>query len=70
VISVDTMVAHLAGALGVPTWTLLATPTDWRWMDARPDTPWYPSMRLLRQPSPGDWPAVMRTLREALARRL
>jgi hypothetical protein len=55
VISVDTMSAHLAGALGVPVWTLLKHDADWRWMEDRDDTPWYPSMRLLRQVRPGDW---------------
>lgn len=59
VISVDTMVAHLAGALGVPVCTLLDYHADWRWMLVRSDTPWYPTMRLIRQPSPGDWDAVI-----------
>jgi hypothetical protein len=67
VITADTMVAHLSGALGVATWTLLPTPSDWRWMDERDDSPWYPTMRLFRQPSPGDWPSVMRAVRAALA---
>ena len=67
VITADTMVAHLSGALGVPTWTLLPTPADWRWMDARADSPWYPTMRLFRQPSPGDWPSVVDAVRKALA---
>ena len=58
VISVDTSVAHLAGALGRPTWVLLAANADWRWLTARPDSPWYPGMRLYRQESPGDWPGV------------
>jgi hypothetical protein len=59
VISVDTMTAHLAGALGVPVWTLLPTPCDWRWMDASEDTPWYPTMRLVRQRRRGDWDEVV-----------
>jgi hypothetical protein len=67
VITADTMLAHLSGALDVPTWTLLPTPADWRWMDDRADSPWYPSMRLFRQPSPGDWPSVGRAVRAALA---
>jgi hypothetical protein len=59
VISVDTMVAHLAGAMGMPVLTLLPTPCDWRWMIGREDSPWYPTMRLLRQPEPGDWSGVV-----------
>jgi tetratricopeptide (TPR) repeat protein len=59
VISVDTSVVHLAGALGHPTWTLLAHTPDWRWLTDREDSPWYPSMRLFRQPVAGDWDAVM-----------
>jgi len=58
-ISVDTFAAHLAGALGVRVWLLLHTDCDWRWMQRRTDTPWYPTMRLFRQPSAGGWPAVI-----------
>ena len=58
VISADTMPAHLAGALGRPVWTLLAWAPDWRWLEEREDSPWYPTMRLFRQPRPGDWEAV------------
>ena len=54
-ITVDTMAAHLAGALGRPVWVLLPYHADWRWMLDRPDTPWYPTMRLFRQSAPGDW---------------
>jgi hypothetical protein len=59
VISIDTSVCHLAGALGKPTWTLLPFSPDWRWLLGRDDSPWYPSMTLYRQPTPGDWPAVL-----------
>jgi len=58
-ISVDSFTAHLAGALGRPVWTLLHNESDWRWMNARDDTPWYPTMRLFRQPSAGNWMAVV-----------
>jgi hypothetical protein len=67
VVTVDTMTAHLAGALAVPTWTLLMADADWRWMGNREDSPWYPSMRLFRQPSPGDWESVFSGVRAALA---
>ncbi|HEU4561260.1 MAG TPA: glycosyltransferase family 9 protein [Longimicrobium sp.] len=60
VITVDSMPAHLAGALGVPVWTLLIHEADWRWMVDREDSPWYPTMRLFRQPTPGDWSPVLR----------
>ncbi len=60
VITVDTMIAHLAGTLGRPTWLLLKHEADWRWMADRADSPWYPSMRLYRQPTPGDWATVTR----------
>jgi hypothetical protein len=58
VITVDSMPAHLAGAVGVPVWTLLHHDADWRWMEGRATSPWYPTMRLFRQPSPGDWESV------------
>jgi ADP-heptose:LPS heptosyltransferase len=66
VISVDSMSAHLAGALGVPTWTLLTQCADWRWMEQRNDTPWYPTMRLFRQAAPGDWGSVLESVSQAL----
>jgi hypothetical protein len=58
-ISVDTLSAHLGGALGVPTWTLLPADADWRWMENRQDTPWYPTMRLFRQAQPDNWQPVI-----------
>jgi hypothetical protein len=65
VISVDTMAAHLAGALGREVWTLLAFVPDFRWLLGRDDTPWYPTMRLFRQTARGDWAGVMnRVVRE------
>jgi hypothetical protein len=67
VITVDGMAAHLAGTLGRPTWTLLKHEADWRWMETRSDTPWYPGMRLFRQPAPGDWHGVIRAATQALS---
>jgi hypothetical protein len=63
---VDTAVAHLAGAMATPVWTLLPFAPDWRWLLGRRDTPWYPTMRLFRQRVPGDWNGVF----EAVARDL
>lgn len=58
VISIDSMPAHLAATLGRPTWVLLKNEADWRWMDAREDSPWYPTVLLFRQPRAGDWRGV------------
>lgn len=66
VITVDSMPAHLAGALGVPTWTLLQADADWRWMTDRDDSPWYPTMRLFRQPRQGDWAPVIARVADEL----
>lgn len=66
VITVDTLAAHLAGAMGKPAWVLLNHAADWRWMTNRDDSPWYPSVRLFRQPSPGDWETVVDTVQEEL----
>ncbi|BAE50940.1 tetratricopeptide repeat protein [Paramagnetospirillum magneticum] len=66
VVTVCTSVCHLAGGLGVPTWVLLDARADWRWFEGRLDSPWYPSARLFRQPSPGDWASVMAQVSEAL----
>lgn len=67
VISVDTSTAHLAGALNKPVWILNRLDTCWRWMLEREDTPWYPSARLFRQPSLGDWESVIDSVARALA---
>ena len=66
VISVDTMVAHLAGALGLPTWVLLSADSDWRWMSNRDGSPWYPSVQLFRQRSNGEWLDVVADVMTAL----
>ncbi len=66
VITVDTMVAHLAGALGKPTWLLLKAEPDWRWAPDRTDSSWYPTMRLYVQPRAGDWTAVVEAVRRDL----
>jgi hypothetical protein len=66
VLTVDTLAAHLAGALGVPAWLMLQHAADWRWMASRTESPWYPSLRIFRQPSPGAWDHVVRAVAERL----
>jgi FkbM family methyltransferase len=70
VIAVDTAVAHLAGALAKPVWMMLPSPNDWRWLDARSDSPWYPTMRLFRQSRRNEWDDVIENVVAALRRRL
>jgi hypothetical protein len=67
VITTDTSVAHLAGALGRPTWLMLQFVPDWRWFMDRTDSPWYPTMRLFRQPRRGDWDSVIKAVVKALS---
>jgi hypothetical protein len=69
-ITVDTAIAHLAGAMGLPVWTLLCHTPDWRWHLQRSDSPWYPTMRLFRQPRWGDWDAVVTEVTAALRTRV
>jgi len=69
-VTVDTSVAHLAGALGKAVWLLLPVFPDFRWMEERADSPWYPTMRIFRQDRPGDWTAVVQDVASALARGL
>ena len=66
VISVETAVPHLAGAMARPVWTLLPFVPAWRWLLAREDSPWYPSMRLFRQPRSGDWDSVIASVAQRL----
>jgi tetratricopeptide (TPR) repeat protein len=70
VISVDNATVHMAGALGKPVWTLIPYKPDWRWMLNREDSPWYPTMRLFRQPSPGDWESVIAKVTDELLKLL
>ena len=69
VVASDTAIAHLAGTLGRPTWVALRRVPDWRWMLDRPDTPWYPTMRLFRQKVAGDWEGVFSEIAESVAAR-
>jgi ADP-heptose:LPS heptosyltransferase len=70
VITSDTLVAHLAGALGIPTWIALKQAPDWRWMLEREDSPWYPTAHLYRQKRGGDWDGVFAEIRRALSARM
>ena len=67
IVSVDTAVVHLAGALGVPVFVMIPFTPDWRWLKGREDTPWYPTLRLFRQQRPRDWDGVFERVREAVA---
>ena len=67
VVTCDSAIAHLAGALGVPVWTALPKAADWRWLEDREDSPWYPTMRLFRQKESGDWRGLFERLAETLA---
>jgi hypothetical protein len=66
VITSDTAIPHLAGALGIPAWVALKHVPDWRWMLERSDSPWYPSLKLFRQPKPGDWDSVLAAMADAV----
>lgn len=66
IITVDTAAAHLAGALGRPTWVMLPHAPDWRWQIGRTDSPWYPTLQLFRQPAPDDWDSVVSAVEDAL----
>lgn len=68
IVTVDTSAAHLAGALGLPVWTMIPESNDWRWLTEREDSPWYPTMRLFRQATDGDWASVMKRVVEELRR--
>src|SRR5262249_49165138 len=66
IVTSDTSIAHLAGALGRPTWLALRATPEWRWQIGRSDSPWYPTMQLFRQPTPGDWAGVFSQMAAAL----
>ena len=69
VVTVDTAVGHLAGALGLPVWVALPFVACWRWLLDRDDSPWYPTMRLFRQSKPGDWGEVFECIAAELQKR-
>ena len=66
-VTCDTAAVHLAGALGVPTWLAVSPVADWRWLERRADSPWYPSVRIFRQQTRGDWADVFAAMGESLA---
>lgn len=68
IITVDTSLGHLAAALGKTTWIMLPNPADWRWMQNRTDTPWYPNIRLFKQPTPGDWDSMIAEVAQELTK--
>jgi ADP-heptose:LPS heptosyltransferase len=68
IVSIDTAVAQLAGALGKPVWTLLNCAPDWRWLMKREESPWYPTARLFRQETPGKWQPVITRVADELTR--
>jgi ADP-heptose:LPS heptosyltransferase len=70
VITVDTSIAHLAGGLGVDTWLMRSSPTDWRWLMNRTDSPWYPTIRLFKQPTHGDWETMVQEIVEEVKKRI
>jgi ADP-heptose:LPS heptosyltransferase len=70
VISVDTSVVHLAGALGKPVWVLSRKDACWRWLENREDSPWYPNARVYGQPNTGDWDSVMKRIKSDLEKLL
>jgi ADP-heptose:LPS heptosyltransferase len=67
IISIDTSIVHLAGALAKPVWILLSFAADWRWLLDRDDSPWYPTARLFRQPDRGDWTTVIQRVAKELS---
>jgi ADP-heptose:LPS heptosyltransferase len=66
IVTIDNSTAHLAGALGVPAFVLLPFVSDWRWLQARDDSPWYPTLRLFRQRQRGDWQSVVQEVESSL----
>ena len=69
-VSCDTSCVHLAGALGLPVWAALSYASEWRWLERREDSPWYPTMRIFRQPKLGDWTGLFEEMAKALGRQV